>query len=387
MTSTNPGAHAEVPLTVGPSREHENRKWSPKEKFVFIPIFLFTPTLLVFALLAGVDIWLHEREIPGRNGFNTLNIWGYRGSVAPPREDGQLRVAVVGGSTAWGYGVPVNESMPKLLEVELKRKGLEKAIVMNLAFNNEGAHAFRANLEDYFDLDYDLVVMYTGVNDSGGENRLRWRRNSEVFRETGYLPILPSLIGQAISNLRSGRSASNNPDHPKIVFDPNFQENVRETITSGGLDTYLREQQSTNEFSLPREIEYSEEPASAFSPGASPPLEPSILFCQDPWSFYCTEVGAAIDFVLQRGKRVLLVSEPYVASNQVEQQAQLRDYLRTKYPGNLNLTYVDFGLAVDVTNPLVAFDGMHLTSRGNQSIATRLANLIVELERSKSSNR
>ena len=36
---------------------------------------------------------------------------------------------------------------------------------MNLGYNNEGAYSFRATLEDYAWLDYDLALLYEGYND------------------------------------------------------------------------------------------------------------------------------------------------------------------------------------------------------------------------------
>lgn len=349
------------------------RKWSRKEKYVFLPIVVLFPVLLVLGVLVAIDIYLHNRDLDGRHGLNTLNIWGYRGDVAPSPSEGQLRIAVVGGSTAWGYGVPVDESMPFLLEEALEQGGVsEDLVVMNLAYNNEGAYAFAANLEDYLNLDYDLVVMYTGVNDSGGENRLAWRRQSPIFRATGYLPILPDLANQLLNNWRSGRGLAN-PEDPKIVFGEQFQDELRDLVVGGDIEQYLesqREQESTlgDQVSNPASKDDGALDAAASNEG-----------CAETWTFYCNQIARAVDFALSHDKLVLVVGEPFVSKAQADQQRQLRQFLEARYPANSNIAYADFGLAIDVTDPSVAFDGMHLTEKGNRSVAEQLVDPVRQL--------
>ena len=348
------------------SHTEPRRKWSRKEKYVFLPIVVLFPVILVLGLLAAIDVYLHNRHFEGRYGLNTLNIWGYRGDVAPAPSEDQLRLAVVGGSTAWGYGVPVNESMPFILEQQLEQDEVaEDVAVMNLAYNNEGAYAFAANLEDYLDLDYDIVVMYTGVNDSGGENRLVWRRTSPIFRVTGYLPILPDLVNQLLNNWRSGRGL-NNPEDPKIVFDEDFQDELRDRVVTGDIEKYLQDQREQE--MGPGSLENIPESESGTPHG----FKTADATCAEPWTFYCSQVARAIDFVRSQGKLVLVVGEPFVTEAQAEQQRELLSYLESRYTNDPAVEYADFGLAVDVTDPSVAFDGMHLTERGNRSIAEQL---------------
>lgn len=342
------------------------RKWTRKEKYVFLPFVVLAPVLLFVIVLAAIDVYMHNRDFDGRYGLNTLNVWGYRGDVAPPATDDQLRIAVVGGSTAWGYGVPVEESMPFLLQEALEQSGAaEDAVVLNLAYNNEGAFAYTANLEDYLKLDYDVVVMYTGVNDSGGENRLAWRRSSPIFRTIGYLPILPDLMNQILNNWRSGRGLAN-PEDPKIVFAERYQEELRDLVVDGEIEQYLETQRT--------EADTSSSPAS--SPDSEEEsidgLATSSDLCAEPWTFYCSQIARAIDFARVHGKLVLVVGEPFVSKAQADQQRQLRQFLEARYPSDPSITYADFGLAIDVTDPAIAFDGMHLTAEGNRSVAEQL---------------
>ena len=53
------------------------------------------------AALLALDLYVHAKF----DDYAGTNIWGYRGSVVGTKQDGERRVAVVGGSTAFGYGV------------------------------------------------------------------------------------------------------------------------------------------------------------------------------------------------------------------------------------------------------------------------------------------
>ena len=115
-------------------------------------------TLLVtFAGLLATDIYLHRKY----ERSAAFNIWGYRGPAVGRKQPGEYRVAMLGGSTAYGYGVEWHEAIPELLEQQLGQHrdgGPYKAV--NLGYNNEGAFSFAFTLKDYERLQYDLVCLY-----------------------------------------------------------------------------------------------------------------------------------------------------------------------------------------------------------------------------------
>src|SRR3954469_449561 len=100
-------------------------------------------SVVVLALL-GADLYVHARAEKSAG----LNRYGYRGPVVPRKQPGELRVAVLGGSTVFGYGVGWNESIPANLERDLQQRWQRPVRVLNLGHNNEGAFAFVPNLED-----------------------------------------------------------------------------------------------------------------------------------------------------------------------------------------------------------------------------------------------
>jgi lysophospholipase L1-like esterase len=107
----------------------------------------------------------------------------------------------------------------------------------------------------------------------------------------------------------------------------------------------------------------------ATSAAAAPPR----ALCADHARHYCDAVRAGIEAALARGARVLVVTQPYVSDTHVEQQRQLVAMLRARYASEPRVGYLDLGWAIDLRDRALAFDGMHLTPRGNAVIADRLA--------------
>ena len=172
-------------------------------------------TLCVFAalLIVALDISIHRKEESGSG----LNIWGYRGPVARRKVPGEIRVVVLGGSTVFGRAR--QGSIPLFLEQYLNvgwmranlgydRPGM--MTVVNLATPYDRVQSFDRTLRDFESLDYDVVCLYIGHDDPVPSVEARdagWRRQSAVFRATGYLPILPMVLGVERTAQRPGSEA------------------------------------------------------------------------------------------------------------------------------------------------------------------------------------
>jgi lysophospholipase L1-like esterase len=101
--------------------------------------------------------------------------------------------------------------------------------------------------------------------------------------------------------------------------------------------------------------------------------------CTEPFRHYCNGVRGGIEEALGRGARVLVVSQPYVSDTHVDQQRHLAALLRARYGNDPRVAHLDLGAAVDLRDRTLAFDGMHLTPRGNAAIADRLVAPVLRL--------
>jgi hypothetical protein len=303
----------------------------------FAIIAMALAVILSCAILIGLDVYEHARLAR----YAALNVWGYRGPVAGRKRNGERRLVAIGGSTVLGLGLPWNEAFPAQLENRLRAGGREASVV-NLGVDGENAFAFASTVRDYAYLGYDGVIFYEGYNNLLGTMPFAIRHGSWVFRASGYWPILPTAISEKVLLWRyHGDLNAAYADQKKTVFRP----------LEGDVAGALQQQIGTL---------------------TGPPRERDVPACEDRWAAYCDAMAAAISSARARPAQVLVVTQPYISDAHVEQQNSLRAMLRTRFGGDSGVRYLNLGQLIDLTDRSFAYDGMHLTQRGNAIVADRL---------------
>jgi len=337
-----------------------------RKRLVFGLIAMLLAIVVPIGALLVADLWVHHRV----ERYAGVNIWGYRGPSLPRKANGEQRVVMIGGSTAFGYGVNLTESIPAHLESRLQALAKQGSAirVVNLGFNNQGAYGFRYAEEDYLRLDYDAVILYEGYNDLGDDpNGFVGRRDSPVFRLVGYYPLLYAALVEKAMALRNG----GNIDAAywgKTVFKPGL-------VSRAGATTL--EAAATVSKTLDAQLDrFSEAPPR---PGGRDSVRVADVGCQRRWGFYCAAVHDAIEYARAHHKRVLVVTQPYINERHVAQQTELRTMLAAQYPNVSDVQYANMGDALDLKDTNLSFDGMHLTTRGNDIIAARLVPAVAAL--------
>lgn len=342
------------------------RGMTRRRRIVLTLISMAIPIVVVAIALFAVDLYLHGKyEKTG--GYN---IWGYRGPRVPSKRPGEFRAVMLGGSTAYGWGVSWYEAIPAVLEQQLNgRSGMPRVSVVNLAYNNQGAHSFRHTLEDYLWMDYDLVVLYEGyndiLNDDTKPNVFEFRRESMVFRLTGYMPIFPDIFREKASSLLTGSAdVAGFFRDKKTVFRPSLAARG----TAGTLNAIVGVGNA-----LERQL------ALVASRETSPTEVDEETGCRFPWPSYCRAVLAGAEFALEHGKPVVVVGQPHFPTGHarrerhISQQRELAALIARRYQNDPRVQYVDMGDGVDLDNPELTTDGMHLTLTGNTLVARALA--------------
>jgi hypothetical protein len=332
----------------------------------------------VVLMLFAADLVLHYRAERSAG----LNRYGYRGPVAPAKQDGELRIVMLGGSTVFGYGVGWNESIPFVLESKLRERLQRPVRVINLGFNNEGAYAFLPNLEDFEYLDYDLVVLYEGYNDLPGDddvNRAVYRRNSAVYRWTGYYPILPLYLEEKAKMLRHGSDLNEAYEAARreergdktVVFRPNLAQRTSagavEAIAAmtKALDGQLAEKERSR-----RGVPESE----------------STLGCKPPHVTYCDSIAAAVRLARQKGKAVVVVSQPRLPGPRsfefhTSQHAELGGLMSRVFGTDDGVIWADLSNLLDLKDPNTTFDAMHLNPQSNAKVAEALVEPVLAVQK------
>lgn len=326
---------------------------------VFGVLAVALATLTSIAGLLALDLYLHHKYMD----LVALNVWGYRGPSVGRKQPGEWRLAVLGESTAFGFGVRWDEAAPAYLQNLLTASAPNASgpiTVLNLAYNNEGAHSFKYTLRDYEYLEYDAVLFYSGYNDLlGGINTMVFRHSSPIFRLTGYFPLFPLIFHEKAMALRYGGDLEAAYRGQKTTFRPT----VAQRATATAIETAVAINQSI-QAQLARQAGLSDAQSDAATSEGAP--------CGEQWAHYCGEMYEAIKIALERGRRVLMVTQPYIHPTHPEQQRRLREYLQQKFGDEPRLTFADLGHAVDLKDPALCWDGMHLTPAGNRRLADAL---------------
>lgn len=353
---------------------------SRRRKLMFALAAIAGSALAMFVAILAIDVYLHTKYQTSA-GFN---VWGYRGPVAGRKQKTEYRVVMVGGSSAYGYGVTWDQAIPARLEQLLAKVAPAGRTfrVINLGYNNEGAYSFAVTLKDYDYLDYDLVCLYEGYNDLIGDPRSPnvsvFRHDSPVFRLTGYLPIFPIVFKEkAAAMLSGGDPGALYNSERKTVFRPG----AAATVAAGALRTVGEVGQS-----LERQLgRVSVEPKWHIE-------APDATGCKYPWGQYCRSVANAISLPLASNRQVMFITQPYAPEASLrlrhkEQQREVAGMIAREFGGEPRVRYVDLGNAIDLTDGALSFDGMHLTADGNARIAERLVTAVADLASRRASER
>lgn len=349
---------------------------SGRKKIVFALVAMSISFFGMVVLLLAADLVLHRRAEKSAG----LNRYGYRGPVVGKKETGELRVVMLGGSTVFGYGVGWNESVPVFLEAKLKERLNRPVRVINLGFNNEGAYAFVPNLEDFAYLDYDAIVLYEGYNDLPGDegvNRSVYRRDSAVYRLTGYYPILPLYLDEKAKMLRYGNNLDvAYEEQRRKSGDPNavvFRTGLAQRTSAAALDAVNY---------MTKALDGQLEKTGVVPPPATKEHE-SKLGCTFPYVTYCESVAAGVRFGLSRGKPVVVGSQPRSPGERskelhTKQQEMLASMIARVFGSEPRVVWADLSRLVDLTNVDVTFDGMHLKPNANAIVADALVEPVLK---------
>jgi len=350
---------------------------SRKKYLLFAAAALTLSLAGVLLLLLAADLVLHRRAERSAG----LNRYGYRGPVVGNKQPGELRVVMLGGSTVFGYGVAWNESIPVYLEAGLRERAGGRAVsVVNLGFNNEGAYAFVPNLEDFAYLDYDVIVLYEGYNDLPGDegvNRSVYRRDSAVYRTTGYYPILPLYLDEKVKMLRHGGNVNAAYEAEGQAGQPNavvFKPGLAQRTSAAALEAVA---------SMTKALDGQLEKTGVVPP---PPTaeNQSTLGCRFPYVTYCESVAAAVRYGRSRGKGVVVGSQPRLHGARslelhTRQTEMLAAMIARQFGNDTGVVYASFERHVDLTSVDVTFDGMHLKPEANALVASALVEPVLNV--------
>ena len=172
----------------------------------FVAAIAIETVLLGTIVLVALDMRAHKRV----ETLGGVNFWGYRGTVLREKQANEIRIAVVGGDLAFGWGVAADETLSgylrRLVDLGSNRPGEKSRLVTGVNLGARGlAPADYASWIDHFAyLRPDLICIvpdppaHRPVNDQFLPDR-----HSKIFVAFGYSPILPLVLEEKGALIRS----------------------------------------------------------------------------------------------------------------------------------------------------------------------------------------
>ena len=178
---------------------------------------------LVFSAVACValDLYAHKHA----ENVAGLNMRGYRGPVAHQKQPREIRVAVFGGTRAFGLGSSAAWTIATVIRQEVMlatdRPGREirQVVPFTLAWPGALPDLYATTLDYFAYLKPDYICIYDDLGVGGAPLR---EEQSGLFARTGYWPALPVALQEKgmlwrFGSVRAGydrQAASASPQGP-----------------------------------------------------------------------------------------------------------------------------------------------------------------------------
>ncbi|MBF0312087.1 MAG: hypothetical protein HQK52_01655 [Oligoflexia bacterium] len=326
-----------------------------KKYLFFYTLFFLSSFALILLLILAADLFMHQ-HLSKQLGYNYK---GYRGKVLSAKDQKEWRVACFGASTVYGYFVGPTESWPALLEKQFKM--IDKFVsVANLGWNNQGIYGVFQDLQYYENLNYNIAILYNSNADPDPKaiDFLDYRGANFFFRTFGYMPILPLYLSEKTKILKYG------------------VENLDKAYL-GQMDDQEAKKTNPVRFRVGMALDEVHGLFSQITDKVNH-YEKEARKIQDanqkPYAEYLSYLSRSFDWLIARHKIVLYISNPG-SPNRIKQEL-VEAMIKEQYSDRV--FYLDLSLAVDVKDKSLCLDGMHLSPNGNEIVAAKIKNFILE---------
>jgi hypothetical protein len=292
--------------------------------------------LIAVLLTVALDLQAHKRV----ERLGGVNIWAYRGPVMRRKAQNEIRVAVVGGTLAFGWGVAASEalapSVRQLVALEIDKPGSAlgpfTAVTLGAIGLAPGQYASWIDRFAYLRPDVICIVGDPRGHRGGGRSLLP-DRESTLFLLFGYAPMLPLVVEEkgrllGSSLLKAVGSAATDADH-----------------AVAGL--------------LPRPSSDDEGRESAAG--------------------YARAFEAAARAALRTGAAVVIVAPPYESADDVRDHEALAGIVASRFAGERRVRFVDLGDAPDIYDEGVWLQDLTFSTAGHAKAAEYVTPAVLDL--------
>jgi len=324
----------------------------------------------------GASVWgsytpyVVWKAAPLQRGAEGTDSLGNRLTTGASADPDAFEVLFMGGSAAWGSGVPDSATIPSLLQQQLARRASVPVRVVNLG------QISWVTTQEIVDLSLllrdgwapDLVIFYDGFNDvcsafRYGRAGLHW----------DYPQVRDMLNGTSISRLREEAPAM-------LLEETSTYQLLRRLGLAGGLS--VAESPDPAAFAVGRESLLAVEVGSIYSA--------NMRFARDLGTARAFRVCCVLQPTIWTGEKALTADESHLLAGVAGLQIGGSDstfvhFLRTSYEdlrasSSADSLFFDMTGALDGVRPAVYIDaaGCHLNEAGNRVVAVDLADSLLD---------
>lgn len=162
-----------------------------------VAVALLAESLVIAALLAIVADQVAHTRVERLGG---VNVWGYRGPVLHQKQANEIRIAVVGGDLAFGWGVAASETLAPSLRDHVSQAAVShrrQAVVTAVPLGALGLAPSEYGwwLAHHAPLRPDVICLLADASAHQlADSPFLPARRSVVYRAFGYSPILPLVL-------------------------------------------------------------------------------------------------------------------------------------------------------------------------------------------------
>ena len=95
----------------------------------------------------------------------------------------------------------------------------------------------------------------------------------------------------------------------------------------------------------------------------------------------CDAIVETVAWITAHGMNAAVVTPPYISARHQAQQASLAALIGERFRSDRRVQYINIGRSVMSHDPAMSWDGVHLTARGNQTIADNMVDLMYRVIR------
>jgi hypothetical protein len=323
---------------------------------------------IAMALTIALDMYAHKRV----EALGGVNYWGYRGPVANQRKTNEIRVAVVGGTRAFGWGASASALVSEvrrqiLLTTDQRGKGLRPVVVISLGRPGALPESYPAIIEHFAYLKPDYICLY---DDLGVRGATPGEGTSGVFEMTGYAPALPLVLREKGLVWRYGdvergysRLEGSEREHQPSAISrdiavPLWRRAAGSTLAS------VAGTMGAADHAIARVQRFVNRDASARERSAAP---------------YDQAMMTAVEAAHRHARGVVVVVSPSETAEQVANLRALETRMHTGLEPAPWFRFVDLGSEAELSDPALRIDGWNYASAGIALVAGRIAPALLSL--------